>query len=117
MKFLADANISQEMIRMIRGLGHDCADASIIPPRMMDVDVLKMAAADDRVVVSADKDFGELVFVHGIPSPGVVLIRVRLATESDRVERVRSVWPAVVSRLPGSFLTITAKGLRARPLT
>ncbi len=101
---------------MMRGLGHDCLDSSAIPPRMQDVDVLRMAANDGRIVVTADKDFGELVFVHSIACPGVVLIRVALADETDRVAYVRSVWSTVMSRLPGSFVTITISGIRARPL-
>src|SRR2546426_1880667 len=101
MKFLADAHISVEMIAMIRELGHDCLDASAIPLRMPDVDVLRMAADDQRVVVTSDKDFGELVFVHAIACLGVVLIRVALAAENDRVAHVRAVWPTALSRLPG----------------
>ncbi len=116
MKFLADAHISVEMVAMLRDLGHDCLESSAIPPRMPDVDVLRMAAAEDRVLITSDKDFGELVFVHAIRCPGVVLIRVALADETDRVARFRSVWPTVLSRLPGSFVTITAWGVRARPL-
>jgi predicted nuclease of predicted toxin-antitoxin system len=116
MKFLADAHVSVEMVAMIRDLGHDCLDASAIPPRMQDVDVLRMATNDERVVVTADKDFGELVFLYRIDSPGIILVRVALANEADRVSHVRSVWPAVMSRLPGSFITITASGVRARSI-
>lgn len=83
---------------------------------MPDVEVLQMAAADRRVVVTSDKDFGELVFVHAIPCPGVVLIRLGLADEIDRVTHVRLVWPLVLSRLPGSFVTITPSGVRARSI-
>lgn len=72
---------------MIRGLGHDCLDSSAVPLRMPDVDVLRMAEQDQRVVLTSDKDFGELVFVHGIACPGVVLIRLALAEETDRVAR------------------------------
>ena len=116
MKFLADAHISREMVAMLRDLSHDCLDADAIPVRMPDVDVLRMAADDQRIVVTSDKDFGELVFVHGIACLGVVLIRVALADESVRVAHVRSLWPTVLSRLPGSFVTITAWGIRARPM-
>jgi predicted nuclease of predicted toxin-antitoxin system len=116
MKFLADAHISVEMVGMIRELGHDCLGSSVIPPRMQDVDVLRMAADDGRVVVTSDKDFGELVIIHRIACPGVVLIRVALADESDRVAYLRSVWPTVLSRLPGSFVTVSTSGVRARPI-
>jgi predicted nuclease of predicted toxin-antitoxin system len=114
--FLADAHISRTMVAMMRDSGHDCLDSAAIPPRMPDVDVLRMAANDGRIVVTSDKDFGELVFVHGIACPGVVLIRVALADEKDRVAHVRRLWPTVLSRLPGSFVTITASGIRARPI-
>jgi predicted nuclease of predicted toxin-antitoxin system len=116
MKFLADVHVSREMIAMIRELGDECREGSSIPPRLADVDVLMMAAERDEVVITADKDFGELVFVHRIPCPGVVLIRVALPDESQRVARVRSVWPSVLSRVPGSFVTVTLTRVRARPL-
>jgi len=67
--------------------------------------------------VTADKDFGELVFVHQIPCSGVILVRVALADKADRVSRVKSVWPTALSRLPGSFVTFTASAVRARPIT
>jgi hypothetical protein len=66
-RFLADAHISAEMIAMLHDLGHDCLDSSAIPPRMQDIDVLRMAADDARVVVTSDKDFGELLFVPELP--------------------------------------------------
>jgi predicted nuclease of predicted toxin-antitoxin system len=116
MKFLADAHIGVEMVAMLRDLSHDCTDGSTIPPRLPDVEVLRRAAADGRVVITADKDFGELVFSHGIDCPGVVLIRIALADETERVAHLRSVWPTVMSRLPGSFVTVTASRVRARPL-
>jgi predicted nuclease of predicted toxin-antitoxin system len=116
MRFLADAHVSVQMVTMLRDLGHDCLDSSAIPPRMQDVEVLRFAAAENRIVITSDKDFGELVFVHKIACPGVVLIRIALADEKDRVERVRSVLPLVLSRLPRSFITITAGTVRARPI-
>ena len=53
MKFLADAHISVEMVAMLRDLGHDCLDSSAIPPRMPDIEVLRMATADERVVLTS----------------------------------------------------------------
>src|SRR4051812_17920753 len=99
MRFLADAHISNLMVAMIRDLGHDCSDASTIPLRMPDVDVLRMAASQDRVVITADKDFGGLVFVYSITCPGVVLMRIDAAAEADRVAIAKAAWALVMSRL------------------
>jgi len=104
------------MVAMIRSLGNDCSDASAIPPRMPDVDVLRMAAATNRIIVTSDKDSGELVFVYRIACPGVILVRVAMTDEADRVAFVRSIWSTVISRLPGSFVTRTASGIRVRPI-
>ncbi len=116
MKFLADAQISVEMVEMIRSLGHDCADAAAIPPRMPDLEVLERAAEQGRVIITSDKDFGELVFVSRVKCPGVILIRVALANEADRVEFVQKAFPIAVDRLPGSFITIALSGVRVRPI-
>ena len=116
MKFQADAHISIEMVALIRSLGHDCRDATAIPPRLPDVDVLRRAADEQRIVITADKDFGELVFVHQIACPGIILVRIALANETDRVARLESAWPIALSRLPGSFVTVTATTIRARPI-
>lgn len=67
------------------------------------------------MVVTADHDFGELVFLHRIHAPGVVLLRLPQANEPDRVASVERVWPLVLSRLPGHFITVST-GVRARPL-
>ena len=116
MRFQADAHISVEIVDLLRRLGHDVLDAAAIPPRKADVDILRDAAADDRVVVTADKGFGDLVFLHAIPSPGVVLVRLPMPDERDRVAHLGQCWPAVMSRLPGHFVTVTAFGVRARPI-
>jgi predicted nuclease of predicted toxin-antitoxin system len=96
---LADAHISREMIAMLRDLGHDCRDSSEIPPRTTDVDVLHLAAAEARVIITADKDFGELVFVHQIACPGALLIRLALPNETDRVAHMRSLLPLAMAPL------------------
>ena len=62
MKVLADAHISRSMVNYLVGLGHDVLHVAAIAPRMSDSAILKRAASDGRIVLTADKDFGELCF-------------------------------------------------------
>jgi predicted nuclease of predicted toxin-antitoxin system len=71
MKFLADAHISRAMVNYLLGLGHDVLHIAALSPRMSDSNILKLAAAESRVVITADKDFGELCFLRLIPCIGV----------------------------------------------
>jgi predicted nuclease of predicted toxin-antitoxin system len=53
-------------------LGHDVVSAVNIDPHADDAVLLDLAVADERVLVTADKDFGELVFVWQLPHHGIV---------------------------------------------
>ena len=115
-RLLANENVPAAVVTALRADGHDVGWMAETAPGAPDEAVLAVALAETRVLLTFDKDFGELVFVHGIACPGVILIRVALADEIDRVAFVSSVWSTVLSRLPGSFLTISVAGVRARPL-
>ena len=75
MKFLADANTPVLLVESLTSLGHDVFWAYTVP-RTPDLELIEKAARESRVVITFDKDFGELVFKRGHPV-GVVLIRPR----------------------------------------
>lgn len=116
MRFLADANVGRAVVAMIRSLGHDCRDGTTLPARMADAEVLQLAATEGRILVTSDKDFGELVFRLGVVTPGVVLIRIQARTEAERAEILLRWWPRIEGRLPGSFVTVGERSVRVRPL-
>ncbi len=116
MKLLADAHISREMIAYLRGLGNDVLHVATVSPRMSDSAVLKLATADGRIVLTADKDFGELCFRRLIPSAGVVLLRLTAPTETQRCEVFRRLWPIAEKNVFGHFHVITDTAVRRSPL-
>ena len=70
MRLLLDAHISRAMLSHLEGLGHDCVHAAMLMPRMSDTELLEMALKDRRVIVTADKDFGDLIFRRQVPALG-----------------------------------------------
>jgi predicted nuclease of predicted toxin-antitoxin system len=86
MKFLADANTPGLLVESLTSLGHDVFWAYTVP-RTPDVELIEKAARERRVVITFDKDFGELVFRRG-HSVGVVLIRLRDTSMGDTVSVV-----------------------------
>ncbi len=52
--------------------GHDVVSALDRDPRATDEDILALALEEDRVLVTEDKDFGELVFVRRLPHPCII---------------------------------------------
>ena len=73
MKLLANENVPLESVRSMRNVGYDVASVSERSPGISDEDVIRMARAEDRVVVTFDRDYGRLIFRRGLPPPAGVL--------------------------------------------
>ena len=67
--------------------GHDVLSALDVDPRASDAELLALAFADQRVVITEDKDFGQLVFQRGQPHYGI--IRLTQMPVDEQVESMR----------------------------
>jgi predicted nuclease of predicted toxin-antitoxin system len=76
-KYLANENFPAETVRFLREKGDDVVYAAEIMIGASDEVILQTAVEQDRVVLTFDRDFGELAFHQRRPSaPGVVLFRL-----------------------------------------
>ena len=96
MKLLANENFPGEAVEALREDGHDVTWVRTEFPGASDRDVLAHAEAENRIVVTFDKDFGELAFGSGLRiSCGVILFRI-------------------TPRSPGFVANLAVKALRTR---
>lgn len=73
MNFLLDVCASSRALRaLLTGLGHDVLSALERDPRASDEALLALAIQENRVLITEDKDFGELVFVRHLPHPCII---------------------------------------------
>lgn len=76
MRFLADENIPMALMAALRQHGHDVVAAGAIIGGSADREVAARAAAEGRIVLTFDKDFGAIAMRGGLaPCPGIVLLR------------------------------------------
>ena len=116
MKIIVNENVSGSVIRALRDRGHDVLSVKESMRSESDEAVLARAQAEQRVVITHDKDFGELAFRYGLPaSCGVVLLRLSgTDPQSDNRRAVgalesRSEWE-------GHFAVVEEHRIRIRPL-
>ncbi len=77
MKFLANENVAGDAVIALREKGHDVAWIRTDAPGSKDEDVLARAMAEQRILITFDKDFGELAFRSHLPATcGIVLFRI-----------------------------------------
>ena len=76
MKFLIDNNLSPLLADALKAAGHDAVHLRDLGMQAAtDYVVLEHARADERILVSADTDFGGLLAWSGASTPSVILIR------------------------------------------
>lgn len=116
MRFLADENFPGPVIRELRLMGHDLVSAKDSLRGEPDTRVLQEAVGQQRVLLTLDKDFGELAFRRGLPVPaGVILFR--LSGETPAVDNARML--SVLSSRDdwaGHFSVVADDLIRMRPL-
>jgi predicted nuclease of predicted toxin-antitoxin system len=116
MRILANENFPGGAVSALRERGHDVAWVRSDAPGSSDVEVLERAQAEGRILVTFDKDFGELAFRSGLPaSSGVVLFRISVPSPSH-VARVAVA--ALESRTDwaGNFAVVEDNRIRITPL-
>jgi predicted nuclease of predicted toxin-antitoxin system len=116
MRYLADENFPRAAVEALRARGDDVAWVRTDAPGAKDDEVLARGRAEQRVLLTFDKDFGELVLKRGLAaSNGVVLFRLPMAKPTELTQRVVS---ALASRndWPGHFSVVEEDRIRMRPL-
>jgi predicted nuclease of predicted toxin-antitoxin system len=88
MKYLADENFPISALKLLQAEGIDILPIPLESRRSPDATVLRLALADERVLATFDKDFGELVFKRSAGSLGVILFRLAPAGRKAVVDRV-----------------------------
>ena len=116
MRILADENVPRDVIAWLRTAGHEVLFAAETQAGAPDIEWATRAEQEQRIVLTSDKDFGELIFRDGLVSCSVVLLRLDHLPVSAIVVRLQAVWSVVEANPTGRFIVVTETKVRVRPL-
>lgn len=114
MKLLADESVDGPIVDRLRADGHDVPAIAEDSPGWRDEGVLARALAEGVVLLTADKDFGELVYRRRLPHAGVLLIRLSGLDEAGKCDAVSQAVAENSEALQGAFSVLTVDALRIR---
>ncbi|MGE0119951.1 MAG: DUF5615 family PIN-like protein [Dongiaceae bacterium] len=114
MNFLADESVDQPIVNRLRDDGHHVLAIGEMQPSLLDEAVLAQADQTGSLLLTADKDFGELVFRRRQATTGVVLIRLAGLSTAAKVDIVSAVIRDHESELLHAFTVISAGTVRIR---
>lgn len=116
MRFLANENFPLDAVIALREAGHDVAWVRADAPGSRDDEVLARAVAEGRILITFDKDFGELAFHSHLPAAcGVILFRVEMPSAEYIAQLVIAAMQAYTD-WAGNFSVIEKNRIRVRPL-
>ena len=90
MRFLADENCDFGVVRALQRAGYDVVCVKDVAGGAPDEEVIRIAIAQQRVLITEDKDFGQLVFASAIDSPGVIYLRFAAGARAEIAAAVLS---------------------------
>jgi predicted nuclease of predicted toxin-antitoxin system len=112
MRFLADESCDSIIIKTLREAGHDVLAVSEITPRAEDSEVIRLARRGKRILLTEDKDFGQLVFAHGEKTLGVLFLRFPFSARNQIARDVSDLITQQDEKLIGCFVTIQPGRIR-----
>jgi predicted nuclease of predicted toxin-antitoxin system len=116
-RLLADENIPLASIQALRAAGHDVLSATEAMSHAEDREVLDRAGAEQRVLVTFDRDFGALAFRYQASAPaGIVLLRFVPVTPDEPAAILADLLSDPALGFSGKFTVVDRERVRQRSL-
>ncbi len=112
MKILADVNVEKPIVDYLVGIDFDVKWIPDYNCMMSDEELLNMANLEDRVLITNDKDFGELVFRQNKIVAGIMLIRMKGYSSYEKVVVISKLFKNYPGKIYNHFVVITKNKLR-----
>ena len=106
LRFLADESCDFAVVRALRAAGFDVLAVSEVTIRSVDRDLIEQASREQRILITEDKDFGWLVYVSHVDSPGIILIRFPGNARTTLSETIRRIVQEQGDHLVGAFVVV-----------
>ena len=115
MKFLANENFPLPSVHILRELGHDIIAIGETAPSISDKEVMAMAIAADRTILTFDKDYGELIFKYGYKPPaGVIFLRLDHFLPDEPGAIIQDLLTEHITDMTRLFVVFDGKDIRRR---
>jgi len=115
-RILANENFPGEAVEVLRSGGHDVVWVRTDAPGSKDRVILERGESEKRLILTFDKDFGELAYRLRIPaSSGIILFRISTSSPTIVAQKIKAVLESRTDWM-GHFAVIEDTQIRMRPL-
>ena len=114
MNLVADESVDRQIVERLRQDGHDVTYVAEMEPGISDEIVLQTANAQEAIMLTADKDFGELTYRQRLIHHGIVLVRLAALSNQTKAELVAQALRERAPQFINAFTVISLGMIRVR---
>ena len=112
MKFVIDVGVGRSVETQLAAEGYEVLPVRDRDPHLADQEILRWAVQEQAIVVTMDKDFGDLIWKERLPHAGIILLRMEDATGPERAAAMRRIVREFGAELPQRFTVFKNDRLR-----
>jgi predicted nuclease of predicted toxin-antitoxin system len=112
MRFLIDECTGPAVAKWLRSQGHDVASIFEEARGITDDQIIIKALEERRILLTNDKDFGEMVFKRKVLHFGIVLLRLRDERSAVKINVLKKLLNDYTNNIPGHFVIVTEHQVR-----
>jgi predicted nuclease of predicted toxin-antitoxin system len=114
-RLLADENIPKKALEALKQQGIDIVSVADFSTGLSDQDVIKTAIRENRIIVTFDKDFGELIVKRRLKPPGLILLRLTKISPTEVAGRIKDLIKRQIV-LDGNIVVVQDDRIRVAPM-
>ncbi len=112
MRFLVDECTGPAVAKWLKAEGHEVFSVFDQAQGIDDAEVLTIAVAEERILITNDKDFGEMIFRERLDHRGVIFLRLSDERSTNKIAVLKLVLDNYSDRLSNRFVTATETKIR-----
>ena len=113
-KFIIDAGVGRSIEEWLISQNFMVLSIVSINPEMEDIKIVELAQREDAIIITMDKDFGELVFKQKVLHKGILLLRLEDAISSEKLAVIQTIIPFQLEKIKSNFSVYQNGKLRIR---
>ena len=115
-KFVVDESVDFPVVKYLRDKEYDVISIAEDFPSLGDIEILKIAFKENRILLASDKDFGTLIFKINLKSRGLILFRLKDQSSKAKIKALELVITSYSNRLAGNFIVVSEGKVRIRKI-
>jgi predicted nuclease of predicted toxin-antitoxin system len=112
MRFIVDECTGPAVARWLRAGSHEVFSVYEDARGMSDEDILTKANSENWILITNDKDFGEMVYRKRVPHRGVIFLRLDDERAASKIDAIRKLLTSYAGQLPNAFVVVSETRIR-----